>query len=284
MKVKEALCQARKDLLNGRVEDAWLESELLLRHTLKIDRVQLYQEPERSLNAKEETLFWQLVKRRIRGEPSSYITGYREFYEHRFYVDPSVLIPRPESELLVDRAVQIARKYHIEQVAEIGTGSGAIAISLALNLPGAKIYATDVSLPALEVARINCRNHEVTDRVFLLTGDMFDPLPGLVDLVVANLPYVPEFEISRFGLADFEPLLALNGGRDGLEKVERLCREVGASLNPGGFLLLEVGQGQAITVTAILRRLFLSAIIETIPDLTGIDRVIELSLSGARKR
>ena len=283
MTIREALARAKKAFASGKVEDARLESELLLRHALRIGQVQLYQEPDRRLAPREEAGFWRLVERRLGGEPTAYITGRREFYGLSFSVDSSVLVPRPESELLVDAALQIARSRPVTRVAEIGTGCGAIAIILALSLPEARIYATDISAPALKVARLNCQNHGVADRICLLAGDMLDPLPGPVDLIVANLPYVPELEVSRLGLADFEPLLALDGGRDGLEKIGRLCSGVGDRLRPGGFLLLEVGQGQGMAVTALLRRLFPSAGIEVIPDLAGIDRVMVLSLAAEQE-
>ena len=283
MTIREALTRAKKAFASGNVEDARLESELLLRHALRIGQVQLYQEPERRLAPREEAGFWRLVERRLGGEPTAYITGRREFYGLSFSVDSSVLVPRPESELLVDAALQIVRSRPVTRVAEIGTGCGAIAIILALSLPEARIYATDISEPALKVARLNCQNHGVADRICLLAGDMLDPLPGPVDLIVANLPYVPELEVSRLGLADFEPLLALDGGRDGLEKIGRLCSGVGDRLRPGGFLLLEMGQGQGRAVTALLRRLFPSAGVEVTPDLAGIDRVVVLSLAAEQE-
>jgi len=283
MTIREALTRAKKAFASGNVEDARLESELLLRHALRIGQVQLYQEPERRLAPREEAGFWRLVERRLGGEPTAYITGRREFYGLSFSVDSSVLVPRPESELLVDAALQIVRSRPVTRVAEIGTGCGAIAIILALSLPEARIYATDISAPALKVARLNCQNHGVADRICLLAGDMLDPLPGPVDLIVANLPYVPELEVSRLGLADFEPLLALDGGRDGLEKIGRLCSGVGDRLRPGGFLLLEMGQGQGRAVTALLRRLFPSAGVEVTPDLAGIDRVVVLSLAAEQE-
>ncbi len=283
MTIREALTRAKKAFVSGNVEDARLESELLLRHALRVGQVQLYQEPERRLAPREEAGFWRLVERRLGGEPTAYITGRRVFYGLSFSVDSSVLVPRPESELLVDAALQIVRSRPVTRVAEIGTGCGAIAITLALSLPEARIYATDISEPALKVARLNCQNHGVADRICLLAGDMLDPLPGPVDLIVANLPYVPELEVSRLGLADFEPLLALDGGRDGLEKIGRLCSGVGDRLRPGGFLLLEMGQGQGRAVTALLRRLFPSAGVEVIPDLAGIDRVMVLSLAAEQE-
>jgi len=279
--LKRALSQAREILAANDIEDASLESELLLRHTLKINRVQLFLELSRELSPKQEETFWHLIKRRLSGEPTAYITGHREFYGLDFYVDPRVLIPRPESELLVEKALNLARQRPISTIAEIGTGSGAIAISLALNLPQAKIYATDISAPALEVALLNCEKHEVASRICLLQGDMLDPLPESVDLIVANLPYVKESELPpTTTLASFEPTLALGGGSEGLEKIRRLCQQAGSKLRPQGCLLLEIGQGQAEKVTTFLRSLFPSGKIEVVPDLSGIDRVVSLSLSS----
>ena len=279
MTIEQALSQARETFAANNIEDASLESELLLRHTLKINRVQLYLDLSRELSPEQEETFWQLIKRRLDGEPTAYITGHREFYSLDFYVDPRVLIPRPESELLVEKALQLAQSRRIVTIADIGTGCGAIAISLALNLPQTKIYATDISAFALEVARVNCRKHGVVDRICLLQGDMLYPLPEPVDLVIANLPYVKELEVFQMGLANFEPQLALNGGSDGLEKIRQICQQVGTKLRPQGCLLLEIGQGQEKTVTTFLHNLFPSASVEVTPDLSGIERVVSLCLT-----
>ena len=279
MTLKQALAQAREILASSDIEDASLESELLLRHSLKIDRVQLYLDLARELSPKQEQTFRRLVARRRRGEPTAYITGHREFYGLDFHVAPGVLIPRPESELLVEKALAIAHRQPVTTIAEIGTGCGAIAISLARHLPEARIYATDISLPALKIARRNCRKHGVTDSLRLLAGDMLDPLPEPVDLIIANLPYVKASELPRTGPVSFEPAVALNGGPAGLEKIRRLCRQVSGKINPRGCLLLEVGQGQAAAVTACLRGLFPPAAIAITPDLSGIERVVSLYLT-----
>ena len=277
MTLKQALSRARGILAADNIEDAHLESELLLRHTLKISRVQLYLDADRELSPTQQQTFWHLIKRRLEGEPTNYITGHREFYGLDFYVSPDVLVPRPESELLVEKALDLARNHLLSTIAEIGTGCGAIAISLALKLPRAKIYATDISAPALKVARFNCERHRVANRICLLHGDMLDPLPEPVDLIVANLPYVSKSELTDS--ANFEPLLALDGGSDGLEKIRQLCRRVRDELHSDGYLLLEIGQGQGKGVTTFLRRLFPSAKIEVTPDLSGIDRVVNLCLT-----
>jgi len=277
--LKQALGQAKELLTASNIDEASLESELLLRHTLRVDRAHLYISLNHELSSDQAETFWSLVKRRLGGEPAAYITGHREFYGLDFSVDRRVLIPRPESELLVEKTLSIARQHPTSVIAEVGTGCGAIAISLALNLSEVKVYATDISISALEVARINCQKQGVGDRVCLLQGDMLEPLPETVDLIIANLPYVKKSEISQTGLVDFEPQLALDGGPDGLEKVHRLCRQAGSKLNPQGSLLLEIGQGQGNSVTTFLRDLFPSAAIEVTPDLSGIERVVSMRLT-----
>ncbi len=278
MTLKQALSQVRAILTANWVEDAPLEGELLLRHALNASRIQLYLDLNLELSPEQETTFWQLIKRRLDGEPTAYIIGHREFYGLDFSVDPSILIPRPESELLVEKALKLARNYQVSTVAEIGTGCGAIAISLALNLPQAKIYATDISALALNVALINCQKHKVANRVCLLEGNLLDPVPEPVDLIVANLPYVKKSELVQTKLKS-EPLLALNGGSDGLEKIRQLCQQSGDKLRPEGCLLLEIGQGQRRAVTTVLHSQFSRAKIEVAPDLSGIDRVISLTLA-----
>jgi release factor glutamine methyltransferase len=275
--IRQALGRARQVLAAHHVEDSPLESEILLRHALSISRVELYSDLDRKLTPEEDKKFWQLAGRRLTGEPSAYITGHREFYGLDFYVDPSVLIPRPETELLVERAIALAKEHVVATIADIGTGCGAIAISLAVNLPGVKIYATDISEAALRVARLNCQKYGVADRVCRLAGDLLDPLSESVDLILANLPYVRERELSRVNTHGFEPSLALDGGVDGLEKIHRLCHQAEAKLNPGGSLLLEIGMGQKEAVTRLLRSLFPKASIEVTQDLSGIDRVVSIS-------
>ncbi len=276
MSRKQALNRARGILAEKNIEDAPLEGELLLRYVLGISQTQLYLDLDRELNPKQEETFRHLLKRRLGGEPAAYIMGHCEFYSLDFYVDRRVLIPRPESELLVEKALALAQNHPLSTIAEVGTGSGAIAISLALELPEAKIYATDVSAPALEVALINCQKHGVVDRVCLLHGNMLDPLPEPVDLIIANLPYVRKSELAA---VRFETRLALDGRWDGMKKIRQLCRQLGGKLRSGGFLLLEIGEGQGREVTTVLHTLFPGGKIRLTPDLGGIERVVSLSLT-----
>jgi release factor glutamine methyltransferase len=277
LNLKQALRLARDILSQNGVEDVPLEGELLLRHTLNIDRVQLYIDLGKELTPQQEDTFRRLLERRLSGEPSAYITGHREFYGLDFKVNPNVLIPRPESELLVEAALAIAKNHPISVIADIGTGSGAIAISLAVNLPQAKIYATDISAAALKIAQLNCRQYGVSGRVRLLEGNLLEPLPEPVDIIVANLPYV-----SQSGLdPQFEPPLALDGGAGGIKIIKQLCRQAVGKLKSGSWLLLEIGQGQAEAVAAVLHNIFPEGEIEVIPDLGGIERVVCLSLSAS---
>lgn len=282
MTAAEALRRARQRLAARKIDDAALEAELLLRHTLKKSRAELYLELNKALSPEETATFWQLIARRLNHEPTAYITGHREFYGLDLYLDRRVLIPRPESELLVEKALAWAASRGDEPVlvAEIGTGSGAIAIALARHLPQAQLYATDISAGALKVAALNCQRHHVTYRIRLLEGDLLAALNEPVDLIVANLPYLTDREMETLPpeIRDYEPGLALAGGEAGLDRIRASGNQAARWLRPGGSLLLEIGKGQAKTVTALLKGYFPPATVEIIPDLSGTERVVSLTL------
>jgi release factor glutamine methyltransferase len=275
--LEQMLRLAQEELTRQEIDDAALEAEVLLRHALGLTRSQLYVEFGREVKEEEEMRFRGLVARRTRGEPTAYITGHREFYGLDFCVDRRVLIPRPESEMLVDKAIELGRK-GARSFADIGTGSGCIAISIATSLPKASIYATDVSRRALQVALVNCRKHGVEDRTVLLQGDLTGPLPGPVDVIVANLPYVRESEIASVNTHRYEPALALDGGEDGLGQVRRLADQAASKLNPGSSLLIEIGQGQDRAAADVVKTHLPGAEIKVLPDLAGIPRVVLASL------
>jgi len=271
---QQALERARELLSRHNIEDASLEAEVLLCHTLKISRAELLSEPEAELKKRHEDTFKTFVKRRIKGEPHAYITAHREFYGLDFFVDKSVLIPRPETELLVEQVIKQAKFRLHPLIVDVGTGSGAIAVSLAKHLLHAEIIGIDISKAALKIAERNCEKHKVGDRVKLLRGDLLEPAPPVVDIIVANLPYVLTEEVPQVNTAGFEPSLALDGGPDGLDVVKRLCQQAKDRLHPGGCLLLEIGLGQSKKTADMARDLFPSAKIEIIPDLAGIERVV----------
>jgi len=276
---RQALIYARPRLEAANIAEAALESELLLRQALSIDRAELYSHPEARLSLEQQQTFNSLLERRLSGEPAAYIRGRREFYGLDFFVDDRVLIPRPESELLVEEALNLAHEYASPIIADIGTGSGAIAICLALKLPQARIYATDISGEALEVAAINCQRHNVADRITLLEGDLLEPLPQAPDIVVANLPYVPESQLEQL---QGEPPLALDGGANGTDVIRRLCQQAKDRLKPGAYLLLEIGQGQGTEIIELLEGLFPSSVIEAKTDLASIPRVVILKVTPSR--
>ncbi len=279
MNRREALAQARKILTDNDIDDSALEGEILLRHVLGISRALLFADLDSDVSPADVKLLKKLVARRVKGEPSAYIIGSKEFYGLDFIVNRHVLIPRPETELLVEKAIKLCRGSKYSKIADIGTGCGAIAVSLAANLPAVRIYATDISVKALEVASQNCVKHGVADRITLLQGDMLEPLPESVDLIIANLPYVRDADIPGGGPLSFEPQVALNGGEKGLDKIEELCRQAYGKLKDKGSLLLEIGQGQVEAVKTILHKCFSSGLIEVQKDLADIERVVCLRLT-----
>lgn len=228
-----------------------LDAEVLLAHVLGRDRVYLFRESGRWLGALEARRYRELVERRARGEPVAYLTGHKEFMGLDFAVGPPVLIPRPETELMVEYALALLAGYPPGRriAVDVGTGSGAVAVSLARLAPGTEVYATDISPGALAIARANAARHGVT--VLFYRGDLLSPLrgvlpPGSAAVVAANLPYIPSEEMAGLprDVRDYEPALALDGGPGGLELYRRLVPPAGELLAPGGHLLLEIAPAQ----------------------------------------
>jgi release factor glutamine methyltransferase len=279
LNIKQALFRAKMLLAGNNIEDASIESEVLLRYVLGIDRARLLASLDADINPEQRQNFMKLVARRSKGEPTAYITGHREFYGLDLKVNRHVLIPRPETELLVEKAINLCCEYSYTKIADIGTGCGAIAVSLAVNIPSVTIYATDISAAALEVAGQNGIKHGVEDRIKFLEGDLLGPLPGPVDMIIANLPYVRQRDIPGKGPLSYEPAAALNGGEAGLDKIRLLCGQAREKLNTGGSLILEIGQGQGEAVRAILHKYFPSADIGIEKDLAGIERIVTLRLT-----
>jgi release factor glutamine methyltransferase len=282
--LRQALHSIAQTLGRVGIADTSVEAELLLGYVLGMSKAQLYTEPERNLTRTETKHLWRLVRRRLNREPTAYILQRCEFFGIDFYVDYDAFIPRPETEVLVEEAIKIAhhlaqRKEQME-LADIGTGCGAIAISLALALPQAKIYATDISASALRVAEINCCRHGVNGQVELLQGNLLEPLPQPVDMMVANLPYVKDcaFKDLNPEIINFEPMIALTGGKDGLDKIHQMLEQMPGKLDSGGSFLLEIGQGQGEAVASLVSSYFPRASINLIPDLGGIDRVVKVAL------
>jgi release factor glutamine methyltransferase len=275
MNRRQALARARQYLAAADPQATPLEAEVLLRHILGVGRAELFRDFQQEISPEIESAFLALVDRRRLGEPIAYLIGHREFYGLDFFVDQRVLIPRPESESLVEQALRIVAEHPVRTVADIGTGSGAIAVCLARQLPEVKIFATDISPAALEVARQNAARHEVAGRIIFLEGDLLDPLPEMVDIIIINPPYIAAASLT--GPVGFEPATALDGGPDGLDVIRRLCRRLPARLAAEGHLIMEIGYDQAAAVTGLLKEVFPRSYIEVIPDLAGLDRVVCLS-------
>ena len=282
MILNEALYSTTQSLIAARIDCPLIEAELLLGHVFGMSKTQIHTEPEKTLTQAETKCLQCLVQRRLHREPTAYILRSREFYGIDFYTDNRTLIPRPETELLVEKTIESAHclSYPEKQItiADIGTGCGAIAISLALALPKVKIYAVDISIAALQVAEINCQRHRVGNQVELLHGNLLEPLPHPMDIIVANLPYIKSREFKDLSpeITEFEPIIALSGGEDGLGKIRQILRQTPGKLNIGGCFLLEIGRGQDEAATSLINSCFPQLTIELIPDLGSINRVIRV--------
>ena len=281
MTIRDILRQAAARISETGSNEAALEAELLLMHATGMDRTHLYQRLEGGLTPVQVEAFQEYVQRRLAHEPVPYITGHKEFFALDFEVTPAALIPRPESEMLVELVLLFAQERgEATTIADIGTGSGAIAVSLAHALPGSRVIATDVSAEALDLARRNAERHGVANRIDFRHGDVLAPLDGQVDVIVTNLPYVrtDEWRALPPELAEHEPRVAFDGGPDGLTLIRRLLRDAPSRLRPGGALFAEISYEQGEAVLALVEEAFPGASSESRKDLANLDRVLVVRL------
>jgi release factor glutamine methyltransferase len=278
--LKDALTSATDHLTAAHVGSPRMNAELLLRFTLDCDRAYLFAHPERKLTGAEQARYDEALAQRARGVPAQYITGHQEFWGMDFIVTPAVLIPRPETEHLIETVLQIhktndgVRADGVHHIADVGTGSGCIAISLAKEFPEAEIHATDISPAALEIARINTARNQLQDRIHFHETDLLQGLtPDSFDFVVSNPPYVGESEKDQVQLEvrKFEPRNAVFAGATGLEVIERLVPQARAALNPEGSLVMEISGTIASRVQPLLQDW---RHVRITNDLQGIPRVI----------
>jgi len=291
--VQEALRRASHALAAVAGEEAALEAELLLCHVLgpstgslagqagqALDRAHLYQRLGDELDPEHERAYERLLERRLAHEPAAYILGRKEFYGLEFEVTPAAIIPRPETEVLVELVLTFVRTLDTDReprVVDVGTGCGAIAVALAANLPpSVRLIAIDSSADALALAGRNANRHRLTRRIQFLPGDLLAPLRSPVDVIAANLPYVTSaaWEALPPELRDHEPRLGLDGGPDGLRLIERLLRQAPGYLRRGGALFAEIGDEQGQAAAALAREAFPRSRVEVKPDLAGFDRVL----------
>ena len=273
--VGAALQITRERLFACGIQEAPLEAELLVAAAVGQSREWLLLHPEAPLSPRQEAELDSLVARRCRREPLPYLLGRAEFYGLSLFVTPEVLVPRPETELLVEAAAARARPLAARLAVDVGAGSGAVAVALAKELPRLRVIAVDLSLGALRVAQENARRHGVGERVLPVCADLLDALAEPADCLVANLPYVrtDEFPGLQPEVRDWEPRLALDGGPDGTGPIRRLCAQAWGHLRTGGVAAVEVGTGQAAEVANLLAAEGFQHV-ETLPDYAGIPRVV----------
>ncbi|MBL8131717.1 MAG: peptide chain release factor N(5)-glutamine methyltransferase [Anaerolineae bacterium] len=278
MIVRDAL-QGAAARLAGVSETPGSDAQRLLRAVLKVERVWLMAHPEHELDSSQHEAFAHLVERAAVGEPLPYILGTWVFYDREFRVTPDVLIPRPETELLLEQALAFSADDAITAV-DVGTGSGALAVTLAALRPRARVYATDVSHEALAVAAQNAALHAAP--VTFLEGDLLQPLIERrlrCHLILANLPYIPGEEVSRLPVSRYEPRLALDGGPDGLAIIRRLLGQIPAAADAGALILMEIMAGQGGALTAEVRARLPGSIVEILPDYAGHDRIARIQVA-----
>jgi len=261
------------------VENPRLDAEVLLSHVLQKDRLYLYVHFDQPLEERELATFREAVKKRASRLPVAYITGSKEFMGLDFQVTPAVLIPRPDTEILVETALNLLAAVERPEILDIGTGSGAICISMLVNLPEAKGTTIDISSKAIAVARGNADKHQVAERLSFCQGDLFGPVSGRkFHAILSNPPYIPAADIA--GLTpevQQEPSLALDGGKDGLDFYRRIIEEGRNYLATGGFIAMEVGIDQAQVVAAIAEATDFFKVSGIVKDYGGIERVVVLT-------
>ncbi len=282
--LRDVIQQLEAPMAAADIPDARLEAEVMIMNVMRVPRHRIYAYQEEEVPEEAEKVLHELVERRLKREPLAYIMGHKEFYGVDLLVRPGVLIPRPETEGLVEQTL-FASMMRMEEgsfvIAEPGTGCGAIAVSLAIHLPAAHIVAMDLYETPLRVAEVNVQRHNVADRVTLLQGDLLEPFPEQVDLVVANLPYIRSESIDTLQPEiQWEPREALDGGADGLELIRRLLQQAQTKLKPGGAILLEVDPQQVEPIEAEAGTLFPSASCTVEKDLAGLDRVLTIDTSS----
>jgi release factor glutamine methyltransferase len=253
-------------------------AQALLAHVVGRGRVWLFAHREESISPEDAQRFADLLARAAQGEPLAHLVGEREFYGLPFCVTPDVLIPRPETESLVDVVLEWAKERNIStpRLVDVGTGSGAIAITLALKLPAARVSAVEVSWAALSIARQNAIRHGVGERIGFVLGDLLDAMAGPFDVIAANLPYINAEEITALEVGRWEPRVALNGGENGLFLIRRMLDQAPARLSPGGLLVLEMGCDQGDRVVDLCRSTFPGMRVTKLADLAGLDRIVKV--------
>ncbi len=266
------------------IDEAVDEASALLCHALELGKAEIFAQPERTLNVKELALLDGLTMRRLRREPSAYITGRKEFYGLSLFVDSRVLIPRPETEVVVEAAVAFGRPWVTRNrrqmlAVDVGTGCGAIAIALAVHMKEAQIFAVDISPAALEVAVINVRRRGLDDRIIPVQGNLLEKINQKMDLIVANLPYIRSGELSGLQpeISMYEPASALDGGDSGTDVIEAMLAQAVEKTAPGGAILLEIGMGQDERLIPVVHDVLPGWEVALIKDFSNVNRCMKIT-------
>ena len=276
--IAEAILQGANKLRKAGVPEARREAGSLLAFLLDKDRTFILSHAHDPISGEQETLFEEFLDARAQGEPAQYITGRQDFYGLEFEVTPAVLIPRPETELLIEAAIKLVGAEETVSFCDLGTGSGCIAITLLTQLPSAHALAIDVSASALEIAKRNAARHRVTDRIEFVLSDCFASVPQKTfDLIVSNPPYVAEDAVATLQreVRDFEPRVALTAGFDGLDVIRRLVTDAQKYLRPRGYLVFEIGFDQHEAVGTLIDAQVWE-LVDIHQDLQGIPRIVAL--------
>jgi release factor glutamine methyltransferase len=275
--VQSWLLEARQFLTPGSDQPA-LEAQVLLGHVLGQPRAWVVAHPEAPLSAAQDDMLANLLARRLQGAPLPYLIGHWEFFGLDFIVNHAVLIPRPETEFLVEEALDwLQGRRQPLLAADVGTGSGCIAVALACHAPALTVIASDVSRPALQVTAQNLQHHGLGSRIHLLQADLLGGIAGPFDLVCANLPYIPSATLEGLEVAAHEPRLALDGGPNGLQLIERLLIQAASKMAVGGRLLLEIEASEGESAAEAAFRCFPDADIRVLSDLAGKPRLLKIT-------
>ena len=273
MKIKEVLKKGKEKLIENKIEDANIISRVLLQYVLKLDRNQLIINQFNEIKEEQITQYIEFIDKIIEGMPLQYITKKQEFYGLDFYVDENVLIPQPDTEILVEEVLKIAKNG--DKILDICTGSGCIGISIASNIENVEVIMTDISENALKVAEKNAKNNQVLEKVQLIQSDMFEKVDSKFDIIVSNPPYIETKVIKNLDKqVQKEPMIALDGGKDGLIFYRKIISEAPKYLKEKGCLCLEIGYDQKEKVVELIKNIGIFKDIKEIKDLSGNDRVI----------
>ncbi|MBN2005766.1 MAG: peptide chain release factor N(5)-glutamine methyltransferase [Anaerolineae bacterium] len=278
--IEEILQWAVRELATA-TDRPQLEAQVLLAHVLERPRTFVMAHHEAALAPEQEERFAAIIARRRQNEPLPYLTGRVEFFGLELTVTPAVLIPRPETELIVETALDWLRARPLATAVDVGAGSGCLAVTLAVHAPKARCYAIDISTEALAIARSNALRHKVDGRITFLEGDLLEPLPEPVDVIVSNPPYVADAEWNALPPSvKREPRLALTSGADGLDALRRLLAQAPQALHSGGLLLCEIGERQGAAVQALAQSAFPNANVQILPDLAGKPRTLRVDCAA----